>query len=236
MIFHKKQLMILDNGISLTPNYDFKYFIYYSDISFDALRKVKELEKIKLKTTPHLNITYGYDDPVILEFYNKTIFRFNSSDDKDMLIKLNNLFRKSTGFYNFYKEVEKITTVLDRNWLETEYNTAVLLGLEISTFYRLKKQMHIFPYWIYKTLSDSEVRKSHSSLENIILPANDKRWINLYPVADWNCRCYIVPRLKNEVSDEKLKESSQKVDVFLKTNYNKNKIIELLEYSLNPTI
>jgi SPP1 gp7 family putative phage head morphogenesis protein len=196
-----------------TLNFDADLFDFTAKALLKGFKQGWDDKFVKLSHT--LGITYGTDDPALLTAYELNLFRFAGSKSLALTQELNQLFRNTTNFNDFFKAALALTEVHNKEWLLSEYNTAILTGEAAATYNRLKKQTHIFPYWMYKTVGDSHVRPTHALLDGVIMPADDKRWDKIYPPNGWNCRCYIVPRLKNEVNAAKLKEGRQKADAYI---------------------
>lgn len=211
----------LDNRLFLQRVYDLK-----GELSFDSSlyqHTVKTLLKgfkkgwdkdfVKLGFAPEFH--YNFDDPALLTAFEQNLFKFAGAKTLAQIQALNELFRKSKSFDEFYNEALKIVGVYNKDWLETEYNTAVLTGEAAATYHRLKAQTDIFPYWEYKTVGDEHVRHSHQLMEGLILPANDERWNKIFPPNGWNCRCYVVPRLPHEFDSSKLEAMRAKADAYI---------------------
>ena len=49
-----------------------------------------------------------------------------------------------------------------------------------------------FPYLMYRTMGDDNVRRDHDKLDGIILPADDPFWHTHYPPWEFGCRCVVV--------------------------------------------
>lgn len=169
-------------------------------------------ERIKLVD---VGFAYGIDDPALLTAYEMNLFRFAGVKTLYEAQQLNELFRKSKSFKEFYDTASSMLTVHNRDWLETEYNTAMAAAESAATYARLLKQVELFPFWEYKTVGDEKVRKSHELLDGIILPWNSPLWQYLMPPNDWNCRCYIVPRTKGEVTQAQLDESLKRAQNYV---------------------
>lgn len=168
---------------------------------------------IELKEAP--GFMYGYDDPAVLTAYEQNLFRFSGAKTLAEVQRLNELFRESTSFAEFYEKAKEVTRIFNQNWLETEYTTAVLTGEAASTYHRLKAQTDVFPYWKYTTAGDHLVRPEHVVLDGLTLRHDDPRWEKIFPPNGWNCRCYIVPRMEHEVSKAVLKTMQERADLFL---------------------
>src|SRR5690606_21257051 len=123
-----------------------------------------------------MGFEYGKDDPALLTAFEQNIFRFSAGKTLAEVQELNQLFRKVKSFDEFYQMAKTRTDVFNKKWLETEYNSAVLVGESAATYHRLLAQAEMFPYWEYKTVGDHLVRPEHAELDGLILPANDPRW------------------------------------------------------------
>lgn len=171
-----------------------------------------------------MGFEYGKDDPALLTAFEQNIFRFSAGKTLAEVQELNQLFRKVKSFDEFYQMAKTRTDVFNKKWLETEYNSAVLVGESAATYHRLLAQAEMFPYWEYKTVGDHLVRPEHAELDGLILPANDPRWKKIFPPNGWNCRCYIVPRMAHEFDKSRLKEMRARADEYFKTpEFEKNR-------------
>lgn len=59
-----------------------------------------------------------------------------------------------------------------------------------------------FPYLMYLTVGDQNVRDEHAALDGLILPVDDPFWEKHYPPWDFGCRC-LVESLTEEEAIEK---------------------------------
>ena len=164
-----------------------------------------------------IGFDYGIDDPQLLTAFEMNLFRFSASKTLAEAQELNRLFRESKSFEEFYRAAVQQTDLFNKKWLQTEYDTAYLTGEAAATYTRLKAQVETFPYWEYKTVGDNKVRHEHQILNGLILPANDPRWMKIFPPNGWNCRCYIVPRMRHEVRNVDLDLMRKRVDNYFDT-------------------
>ncbi|WP_437918431.1 phage portal protein family protein [Sphingobacterium sp. LRF_L2] len=162
-----------------------------------------------------IGFTYDVDDPATLTAFEMNLFRFAGAKTLYEAQQLNELFRKARSFREFYDTASGMLDVHNKLWLETEYNTAISVGDMAATYNRLLKQTDTFPFWQYKTVGDERVRHSHALLHDIVLPWNHGAWKYIMPPGDWNCRCWIVPRTKAEVTKEQIKASEERVKEYL---------------------
>jgi len=173
----------------------------------------KNPETLNLAIDP--SFVYGAEDPALLTAFEQNLFRFSAGKTLAQVQRLNEIFRQSSSFEEFYNQASLQIESYNRHWLESEYTTAVLTGQASSLYNRLKKQTDVFPYWQYRTAGDHLVRPTHQLLEGLILPANDSRWDKIFPPNGWNCRCTIRPRMANEVDTSKFREMRRRADAYL---------------------
>lgn len=164
-----------------------------------------------------IGFTYGVNDPALLTAFELNLFRFSGVKTLAEAQELNKLFRESKSFAEFTQKAGQVTETFNQKWLQTEYNTAYFTGESAATYTRLMSQVQTFPYWEYKTVGDDRVRPGHRALHGLILPANDPRWLKLYPPNGWNCRCYVVPRTRDEVANVDFAEMRARADAYFET-------------------
>jgi|GEM_PF-2221714 SPP1 gp7 family putative phage head morphogenesis protein len=115
------------------------------------------------------------------------------------LKKLSGMIDESQKFKTFKEEASKIFESYNKNYLKTEYNTAVgqsqmardyVDAIEYST-----------PLLQYRTQRDKRVRDEHAILDGITLPPDDPFWRYNMPKNGWNCRCFTIPLEKGKKTD-----------------------------------
>jgi len=143
------------------------------------------------------------------------LFHFSAAKTLAECQELNAIFRESKSFDDFVKKASVKHNLFNKTWAETEYNTAYLTAESSATYYRLKDQADIFPFWMYRTQGDEQVRASHADLDGLVLPQDDPAWSTIYPPNDWNCRCYIVPRTKAEAGGADITKQREVARVFI---------------------
>jgi SPP1 gp7 family putative phage head morphogenesis protein len=164
-----------------------------------------------------LGFTYNYQNDAFRTAQELNLFHFSAAKDIAEIQRLNELYRQSKSFEDFYKAAAKELDVFNKDWQRTEWQTATLISASTDNYNRLLKKVKLFPYWEYKTVGDNKVRPEHRKLDGVILPANDPRWNKIWPPNGWKCRCYIVTRMAHEVKDINFDEMRARVDAYLKT-------------------
>lgn len=190
--------------------FDIELYEYFYSQLFDAVKS-----HIKLSGS----FVYGQMDDAYKTAMEINLFHFSAAKTIAEITELNRLFREAISFDEFYKEAIKVTDVFNKRWMQTEYQTALLVAESASNYWRLKEKVDIFPYWKYTALMDGRTRESHANIHGVILPANDERWSKIMPPNGWNCRCRIKALMKNEVPENYGFDNARKlVDEYLETS------------------
>lgn len=162
-------------------------------------------------------IEYGFDSDSLKTAMEVNLFQFSAAKTLVEVQELNKAFRAAKSVDEFKTEASKITSVFNKTWLQTEYDTAYLTAESSAAYYRQMEEVDIFPYGEYVTVGDGKVREEHAKLHGIILPMNDPRWLKIYPPNGWKCRCRRVPRTKAEVEGVDFAKNRKAVDEYFKT-------------------
>lgn len=162
-----------------------------------------------------ISVDYNFDSPQMRTAWELNLFRFSAIRAAYQSELVNRLFREASNFAEFQTMVKKLVGVKHKHWLETEYNTAYQIGQSAATYQRLKNQTNTFPYWQYKTIGDEKVRPWHRELHDLVLPADHEIWRSIFPPNDWNCRCYVVPRLESEVQAGKVQQDLERARAYI---------------------
>ena len=129
------------------------------------------------------------------------IFVFSGFKTYHQLKEASELLRDSQGrvksFNKFYQDVSAIRQKYNRNWLHAEYNFAVSSAQMASQWaeYQQDEEMANLQY---RTALDDKVRPEHAALEGVTLPMSDPFWDTAFPPNGWNCRCHVIPVLKED--------------------------------------
>ena len=165
-----------------------------------------------------LGFTYGYQSDAFRTAQELNIFQFSAAKTLAESQRLNELYREAKSFEEFHRMASAELDVFNKTWQRTEYQTATLISESAETYNRLNSKKELFNIWMYKTVGDDKVRQEHREIDGIVLPADDVRWNKIWPPNGWKCRCYIVPRMRHEVTDSEIAESRVRVDAFLQTD------------------
>ena len=146
--------------------------------------------------------TIGYEiPPSMRKKLEEDIFVFSGFKTYHQLKEASLLLRDDAGnlkpFGQFYRDVAEIKDKYNRNWLRAEYNFATAsaeMAAQWADYAREKK----FTNLQYRTALDDKVRPEHAALEGVTLPQDDPFWNTAFPPNGWNCRCNVVPVLKED--------------------------------------
>lgn len=142
------------------------------------------------------------------------IFVFSGFKTYHQLKEASELLRDSQGrvksFNQFYQDVSAIRKKYNRNWLHAEYNFAVS-SAQMASHWAEYQQDEEMANLQYRTALDDKVRPEHAALEGVTLPMSDPLWDTAFPPNGWNCRCHVIPVLKE---DFPLSNSQRAQDAF----------------------
>ena len=142
------------------------------------------------------------------------IFVFSGFKTYHQLKEASELLRDSQGrvksFNQFYQDVSAIRQKYNRNWLHAEYNFAVS-SAQMASHWAEYQQDEEMANLQYRTALDDKVRPEHAAIEGVTLPMSDPFWDTAFPPNGWNCRCHVIPVLKE---DFPLSNSQRAQDAF----------------------
>lgn len=165
----------------------------------------------------HLSITYGAQRDALITAMEINLYRFGASKTLAEAQHLNQLFRQSKSVDDFRAKAGQVLERYNRQWLETEYNTAHLSALAAAKHQELKTKTELYPFWEYKTVGDGRVRAEHAELNGVILRHDDPLWNEIYPPNGYNCRCSVEPRLAYEGRRVDAEEMRKRVKTYQET-------------------
>lgn len=132
---------------------------------------------------------------------------------------------KPKPFYKFKKDVLPITDNYNKNWLETEYNTAVASARSAAQWVKFAAQGGKL---MYRTQRDGRVRDEHRGLDGTVKEVNDSFWDNYYPLNGWRCRCFV----RKVDSDTPLQDPESIPDVLPAFQNNTGKTLKVFTEAL----
>jgi SPP1 gp7 family putative phage head morphogenesis protein len=143
-----------------------------------------------------------------------SVYEFSAAKQYQQARTMSKLITPSSSFPEFKKAAGRVFDQYNKNWLKTEYDTAVATSQSAKQFAHAMDRADDFNYIRYKTQNDGRVRPVHAELNDITLPVNHPFWRRYYPPNGWNCRCFTItledaPKTElNEIDLQKVRDST----------------------------
>lgn len=118
-----------------------------------------------------------------------------------ILSKFINIAGEKSTFDQFKKLASKVFDEFNKNYLKTEYITAVGQSQMARDWVEFQIHKHQFPILEYRTQHDGRVREAHAMLEGIKRHVDDSFWNSYMPKNGWRCRCFAVAKADIEETD-----------------------------------
>ena len=139
------------------------------------------------------------DDKEFLKKYRHSIDVFSAFRSHAYAKRLADELYDSEGklrpFEEWRKATESIQSHFNKNWLQTEYNTAVLRAEQAADWRHFEDNKEDFPCLKWMPTSSATPREQHKAFwgMGLTLPVDDKFWDKHHPGDLWNCKCYLEP-------------------------------------------
>lgn len=94
-------------------------------------------------------------------------------------------------FERFRRDVAPLTGRYCRQWLQTEYNTAIIRAHRAADWKHFEKEKDIYPNlrWMPTTSATPDPVHERFWSQKLTLPVNDPFWGNHHPGERWGCKC-----------------------------------------------
>ena len=163
---------------------------YNADQLFDAVKQGSGLVSDKIKygsPEQRMLISMRYNTAVTAAFK----VHHNSLEMASKLFDENG---KIVPFHKFKKAVKQVCNTYNKNYLQTEYDTAVAAARSGAQWLKFSAKGGKL---MYHTQRDGRVRDEHRVLDGTVKSVNDAFWDVYYPPNGWHCRCFV-----REVDDQ----------------------------------
>jgi hypothetical protein len=149
---------------------------------------------------------------------------------KEMAEKLMNDDGKVTPFNEFKKEANEIFKTYNKDYLKSEYATAIGQGQIAVKWNSIQRQKDILPYLEYSTIGDACV--ICAPLDHFTALVDDPAWDSIMPLNHFNCMCIVEQLDKEEGAGKETQDPEEFIkpvvgrmsDVF-KMNAGKDKVV-----------
>jgi SPP1 gp7 family putative phage head morphogenesis protein len=157
--------------------------------------------------------TFSFQSPEFktIKALRKSIYAFSAAKQYQQVRTMSAFIDKKgevSAFKEFKEKASRVFGEYNKNYLHTEYKTAIGQSQSARDWVNIEKTKDVLPYITYRTQRDSHVRDEHAVLDGITLPADDPFWNNCMPKNGWNCRCFTVQKERAKVTDLKERDLS----------------------------
>ncbi|CAB4126210.1 Phage head morphogenesis domain [uncultured Caudovirales phage] len=176
---------------------------------------------------------FGGTDLNLLQELRTNIYMFSAAKTYQEVRTMTDLMYEGDNlkpFKDFYEDARGLYDTYNKNYAETEYNTAVASAEMGAKWNEIVKDADLFPLLKMTVVEDAQTTEICEPLDGIVLPINDPFWDEFYPPNHWNCRSTVLQLDEGEVSSkaevEKAKEHADEdmQDVF-KMNVGKDEYV-----------
>ena len=147
--------------------------------------------------------TFSFEDPrnTLKAYFEQNIYSFSAAKSQAELLQFRSLLTDSNGnartFIEFRNSVIDAGYQFNNTWLKTEYNTANASAQSAAQWQKfIENGTEILEY---TTAGDGRVRPAHAVLDGFTAKIDDPVWNIIYPPEDWNCRCWVIPGLAQNI-------------------------------------
>lgn len=183
----------------------------------------KLITKYSLSRAYHDKVGAGFDDRVkkgygphvepkqqsTYKALRKNVYIFSAAKQYQQVREMTGFIEQKgvqSTFTEFKKKASVVFETYNKNYLRTEYDTAVGQSQMAREWDEAQIKKDLFPNITYHTQRDSRVRDAHRILDGITLPVDHKFWNLNMPKNGFNCRCFTTSTNEVEVTDLKTKD------------------------------
>jgi len=145
--------------------------------------------------------SFGFDDPrnSLLAYFQQNLFQFSGAKSLAELKQFNSLLYDENGIARTFQEFRNACfdagLQFNKNWLETEYVTALAAAQSALNWQSLQDSEVIE----YNTVGDDRVRPAHAELDGFTEAPTNPIWNIIAPPSDWRCRCWLIPGISHKI-------------------------------------
>lgn len=209
----KKQLNVF-NVDKVDPTPDLSNLFSESEVEFYTLAVYNRIiTKNNLNLGYHYKVAgvleqalyqgWGYDlmqvpftssEYEVLQGLRRHIYVFSAAKQYSQVREMSefiNIGGQQSSFTEFRALADKVFTTYNKNYLKTEYHTAVGQSEMAKQWTQFEDQKETLPMLRYHTQRDARVRDEHAILDGITKPVGDPFWSTYMPKNGWRCRCFV---------------------------------------------
>jgi SPP1 gp7 family putative phage head morphogenesis protein len=141
----------------------------------------------------------------LLEELRTNIYMFSAAKTYEEVRTFTNLLfdeEKVRPFKEFYEDAKAKYDLYNKDYAETEYNTAVASGQMGIRWNQIEADKDVLPLLKMTVVEDAQTTEICEPLDGITLPVGDPFWDEFYPPNHWNCRSTVLQLDEGEVSSK----------------------------------
>jgi len=162
---------------------------------------------------------FGGKDYALLNELRENVYMFSGAKTYQEVREMGALLADSENFKDFRDKALEVYGTYNKNWLETEYNTAIGQGMQANQWNEIEKNKSDFPFLRYSAVIDDRTSDICEPINGVILPVDDPFWDEYTPLNHFNCRCVL-----------------EQIDKFEDVNVTPKGDIDTLKENLNNTV
>jgi len=167
-----------------------------------------------------INLEYDFKDEVLLKELRTNLYLFSGAKTEVQVMDMIGTMVGEDGKILPYNKFKKLADIkfeqYNKNYLRTEYDTAIGQGQMVSKWDDIMSKKEHFNYLEYDAILDGRTSDLCRHFDGITLPVDDKFWKTYSPLNHFNCRCTIhqVSKYDDPISTEKekVKEAKENAD------------------------
>ncbi len=136
--------------------------------------------------------------------FRTNIYMFSAAKQYQQVRTMSEFIEKK-GVKSTFKEFKELAgktfEEYNKNYLKTEYNTAIGQSQMGKEWLEIEKKKAYIPWLTYRTQRDSHVRDEHAVLDGVTKRVDDPFWNVYMPKNGWNCRCFTVSKQRGKETD-----------------------------------
>lgn len=138
------------------------------------------------------SLKYDTPDYELLNTLRENVYIFSGAKTYQQVREMGGMIADSKNFSDFRKKAFAVYDEYNKNWLQTEYNTAKGQAQQANQWNEIEKTKDIFPYLEYSAVIDSKTSEICKPLNGVTLPVDDPLWRKYSPLNHFNCRCTFI--------------------------------------------
>jgi SPP1 gp7 family putative phage head morphogenesis protein len=159
---------------------------------------------ISTKLLSALGSVEGSPSVSLLNQLKENIYMFSGAKVYQQIQEISLLANNETikSYANFRDEALGIYKQYNKNWLETEYKTAIGQAQSATRWEQIEAQKFELPYLQYSAVIDKNTSDICKPLDGICLPVENKFWNVNTPLNHFNCRCTVIQFDKTDATQK----------------------------------